>query len=127
MRMICVWKGLDRHPALVGNVPLNEVQNSRSFPYTGIYSIGEEIPGKPAVLFIHGALGTPKVFFDRIKEYGSRANIYVFKYDYKLSLENSDSLREWLGKWARYLGTKDQKGAIIVAHSFGANVLLQSY
>ena len=121
-------EGLESVPALAGNVDLNQVGNKKSFPRTGIYRIGPEIPGKPAVLFIHGAWGDPENFIEHIKELELKgeANIFVFKYDFKEALENAKILRSWLGTWAEYLRQNGNQGGIIVAHSFGNNVLIKA-
>jgi hypothetical protein len=110
-------------PALAGQVALKDVGNNKNFPRTGIYRIGQEFPGKPSVLFIHGARGSPHDFIKLLAKYnGEEANIFVFKYDYKKALENANDLGAWLRIWAAYV--KPGKG-IIVAHSFGNNILVE--
>jgi hypothetical protein len=125
-------------PVLAGNVDLNKIENvdlnerghfpKNSFSRTGIYRIGPEVPGKLSVLFIHGAWGAPENFIEHIKELKLKgeANIFVFKYDFKEALENAGTLRSWLGTWAEYLRQNGSQGGIIVAHSFGNNVLIKA-
>jgi len=116
-------EGLESVPALEGNVALNEVGNKKSFPRTGIYRIGPEYPGKPSVLFIHGAWGSPNDFIQLLTKFNGESNIFVFKYDFKKALDNANDLRAWLDIWAAYL---KQNGGIFVVHSFGNNVFVKA-
>ncbi len=110
---------------IIRDATLDQTRKMTRYEDTGIYHIGPIVSGRPAVLFIRGAWEQPEAF-DRLitaSENEGKANIFVFTYDYKRALENAVDLQKWLGIWFDNFG---QNGNIIVAHSFGNNVLVKA-